>query len=88
MLFTFGREDQLDKNAIRRLVVSLAKLLDPGDALVGAATIPTGVAGEGLEYVATVPFGGAMSWTHCGTGSRSTRSWLVRGSPRVADAVT
>lgn len=33
MLFTFGREDQLDRDAVKRLVASLSKLLEPGDAL-------------------------------------------------------
>ncbi len=32
IVYSFGREDQLDKDAIRRLVTSLSRLLEPGDA--------------------------------------------------------
>src|SRR5260370_8392676 len=49
LLYSFGREDQLDKDAVRRLVASLSKLLDPGDAL--AAT-----AGSDLAFTAPRPF--------------------------------
>jgi hypothetical protein len=37
VLYSFGREDQLDKEAVRRLVASLARLLDPAGALAAAA---------------------------------------------------
>ncbi len=52
VLFTFGREDDLDREAIRRLVASLSRLLDPGGALAASAA-------PGLEFVSSVPFGGA-----------------------------
>jgi hypothetical protein len=52
VLFTFGREDDLDREAVRRLVASLSKLLEPGDALV-ATSAPD------LEFTSSVPFGGA-----------------------------
>nr|WP_228010747.1 IS1634 family transposase [Nonomuraea phyllanthi] len=51
VLFTFGREDELDREAVKRLVTSLSRLLEPGDAL--AATTASD-----LEYVSSVPFGG------------------------------
>ncbi|WP_441350702.1 IS1634 family transposase [Streptomyces cellostaticus] len=54
VLFTFGREDDLDRDAVRRLVASLSKLLEPGDAL--AATTESD-----LEFVSSVPFGGAYA---------------------------
>jgi hypothetical protein len=54
LLHSFGREDQLDRDAIKRLVDSLARLLDPADAL--AAT-----AGPDLVFVESRPLGG--SWT-------------------------
>src|ERR671910_674525 len=38
VLHSFGREDQLDRDAIGRLVASLSRLLDPASAL--AATGP------------------------------------------------
>jgi hypothetical protein len=37
LLYGFGREDQLDTEAVRRLVASLSKLLDPADALAATA---------------------------------------------------
>jgi hypothetical protein len=37
VLFTFGREDELDRDAIRRLVASLSRLLEPGEALAANA---------------------------------------------------
>ena len=37
VLYSFGREDALDRAAIRRLVASLSKLLDPADALAATA---------------------------------------------------
>ena len=35
VLHSFGREDQLDRDAIKRLVASLTRLLDPATALAG-----------------------------------------------------
>jgi hypothetical protein len=53
LLYGFGREDQLDREAVKRLVVSLAKLLDPADAL--AAT-----AGSELTFLESRPYGGTF----------------------------
>jgi hypothetical protein len=53
VLYSFGREDTLDQAAIRRLVASLSKLLDPADAL--AAT-----AGSDLVFLESRPFGGVF----------------------------
>jgi hypothetical protein len=52
VLYSFGREDQLDVDAVRRLVRALSRLLDPSDAL--AATAPAG-----LSFVESRPLGGA-----------------------------
>src|SRR5205807_9458722 len=51
VLFTFGREDDLDRDAVRRLVASLSKLLEPGDALAATAA-------SDLEFVSSCAFGG------------------------------
>ena len=51
VLHSFGREDQLDRAAIERLVASLCRLLDPGQALTAA------MGGE-LEFIASHAFGG------------------------------
>jgi len=34
VIYGFGREDQLDKDAVRRLVTSLSRLLEPGEGPV------------------------------------------------------
>ncbi|MER6076188.1 hypothetical protein ABT187_47155, partial [Streptomyces sp. NPDC001817] len=52
LLFTFGREDDLDREAVKRLVASLSRLLEPGDALAATTT-------SDLEYVSLRAFGGA-----------------------------
>ena len=53
-LYSFGREDQLDRAAIVRLIASLQRVLEPGEALAAAA-------GGELEFVQSRPMGGA--WT-------------------------
>ena len=40
VLYNFGREDVLDREAVTRLAASLSRLLEPGDTLV--ATAPAG----------------------------------------------
>jgi hypothetical protein len=57
VLFTFGREDQLDRDAVKRLVASLSKLLEPGDALAATAA-------SDLEFTSSVPFGGTYALDH------------------------
>jgi len=52
VLYSFGREDILDRAVIERLVASLCRLLEPGAAL--AATTRTG-----LSFVESRSFGGA-----------------------------
>ncbi len=84
LLYSFGREDQLDKDAVRRLVASLSKLLDPGDAL--AAT-----AGSDLAFTESRPFGGAYVldalWGRLGIGKILTGlASSGRGRPRDAKA--
>ncbi|MGO9078187.1 MAG: IS1634 family transposase [Streptosporangiaceae bacterium] len=36
VLYNFGREDELDRDAVRRLVAALSRLLDPAEALAAA----------------------------------------------------
>jgi Transposase DDE domain len=52
VLYSFGREDQLDVAGIKRLVDALSRLLDPADALAATAT-------AGLSFVESRPLGGA-----------------------------
>ena len=52
LLYNFGREDALDRAAIGRLIASLARALEPGEALA-AATAPE------LCFLDSRPMGGA-----------------------------
>jgi hypothetical protein len=52
ILFNFGREDELDPDAIRRLIGSLSRALPAGEAL--AAAMPSE-----LRYLESRPLGGA-----------------------------
>ena len=54
MLHSFGREDELDRDAVRRLVAALSRLLDPAEALAAAA------AGE-LTVTSSRPVGGTYA---------------------------
>jgi Transposase DDE domain len=53
VLYNFGREDQLDRDAIRRLIGSLQRALEPDQALASAA--------PGLQFVESRPMGGAWA---------------------------
>jgi hypothetical protein len=65
VIYGFGREDQLDKGAVRRLVASLSRLLEPGEGPVGGS--------EGLEFAESRPYGGAyvldQLWKRLGIGT-------------------
>jgi Transposase DDE domain len=52
VLHSFGREDQLDRAALARLVRSISRVLEPGEALAAGAP-------EELGFVGSRPFGGA-----------------------------
>src|SRR5580765_6217292 len=92
ILYGFGREDQLDRDAIKRLVGSLTRLLDPADAQ--AASASAGAGGE-LTFCESRPFGGTFAldalWRRLGidtvlkgldTGPGGTRR---RGRPREVE---
>ncbi|MDA8331928.1 MAG: IS1634 family transposase, partial [Candidatus Dormibacteraeota bacterium] len=52
VIHSFGREDQLDREAIKRLIRSLTRVLEPQDALRATAS-------EDLRFVDSRPVGGA-----------------------------
>lgn len=54
VIHSFGREDQLDRAALARLVRSLTRALEPEQALI--ATAPAD-----LEFVRSLPLGGAWA---------------------------
>jgi transposase len=57
VLYTFGRADSLDIEAIKRLVKSLCRFLSPEDALQTQAAL--GKDAPGLRFIKSVPLGGA-----------------------------
>src|SRR5215470_13498209 len=84
VIYSFGREDQLDKDAIRRLVASLSRLLEPGAA-------PTATADGELAFAESRPYGGAYVldalWHRLGIGKILARlASSGRGRPRDAAA--
>jgi hypothetical protein len=83
VIYGFGREDQLDKDAVRRLVTSLSRLLEPGEEPPAA--------GEGLEFAESRPYGGAYVldrlWQRLGIGTiLAGLASPGRGRPRDAAA--
>lgn len=52
VVYSFGREDQLDREALRRLVRSISRFLEPEQALVASAK-------SELSFLGSRPFGGA-----------------------------
>lgn len=56
VLYTFGRADSLDIEAIRRLVKSLCRFLSPEDALQVQAQMDS----QALRFVKSLPMGGAF----------------------------
>jgi hypothetical protein len=84
VVYSFGREDQLDKDAIRRLVASLSRLLDPGDALAATADAE-------LVFTESRPYGGAYVldalWQRLGIGKiLAGLASSGRGRPRDVQA--
>ena len=80
VLHSFGREDQLDRDAIKRLVASLTRLLDPAIALTST---PTGGTAE-LAFTSSRPVGGTLVldalWRRLGIDTVMTR--LLTGRKR------
>src|SRR5918911_4325484 len=70
VLYSFGREDQLDVAGVRRLVDALSRLLDPAEALAVAAP-------AGLSFVESRPLGGA--WLLDGLWRRLGIDTILRG---------
>jgi hypothetical protein len=75
VIHSFGREDQLDRVALARLVRSLSRALEPEQALI--ATAPAE-----LEFVRSVPLGGAWAldglWRQLGIDAAIERLLATR----------
>jgi hypothetical protein len=76
VIHSFGREDQLDREALARLVRSITRFLDPEQAL--AAQAP-----EGLRFLHSRPMGGAwvldQLWRGLGLGAALQRVAAAAG---------
>ena len=84
VVYSFGREDQLDTDAIRRLVTALSRLLSPADALAATAD------GD-LAFTESRPYGGAyvldQLWHRLGIAKiLAGLASSGRGRPRDAGA--
>ena len=81
VIHSFGREDQLDREALARLVRSITRFLDPEQALEAQAP-------EGMSFLASRPMGGAWVldhlWQRLGVASAIVR---VAASRRVTPLV-
>ncbi len=81
ILYNFGREDQLDRDAIRRLIGSLARALPPAEAL--AAQAPE------LRFLESRPVGGAWAldrlWARLGIDAICTQALRGRRLDPVAE---
>ena len=75
VIHSFGREDQLDRAAVARLVRSLSRVLEPEQALI--ATAPAE-----LAFVRSVPLGGAWAldglWRQLGIDAAIERLLATR----------
>jgi hypothetical protein len=81
VIHSFGREDQLDREALARLVRSISRFLEPGEALAATAS-------EDLRFLKSRPMGGAWVldhlWRRLGVGAALAR---VAARRRVTPAV-
>jgi hypothetical protein len=70
VIYSFGREDQLDRDAIARLISSLSRALPAGDAMAASA-------GDGLSFVESRPMGAAFAldglWRRLGIDKTLTK---------------
>jgi Transposase DDE domain len=78
VLHSFGREDELDRAAIERLIASLSKLLHPTGALIGDGIAGAAAAGgPGLEFCSSRALG--ATWALDGVWAQLGLDGLLRG---------
>jgi transposase len=69
VVYNFGREDTVSRQALERLVASVARFLDPDAALAASA--------DGLEFTESRPLGGTWAldaiWSRLGIGKEMRR---------------
>jgi hypothetical protein len=74
VIHSFGRSDQLDVDALRRLIKSISRFLDPEDA------VRIERQSDDLKFVSSRPAGGASLLVHSGALYRCDRfgRWRCR----------
>jgi|SRR5215469_2567048 len=76
VVYNFGREDNVSRQALERLVASVTRFLDPDAALAASA--------DGLEFTESRPLGGTWAldaiWSRLGIGREMRR--LLKGRKR------
>ena len=76
VVYNFGREDTVSRQALERLAASVTRFLDPGAALAAFA--------DGLEFTESRPLGGTWAldaiWSRLGIGVEMRR--LLKGRKR------
>jgi hypothetical protein len=84
VVYNFGREDEANREALRRLVASVCRFLEPEKALAAAA-------GEDLEFTESRPLGGTWVldalWARLGIGAAMKRLLKGRRLDEAAERV-
>lgn len=79
VLYSFGREEQLDRDALARLVRSISRVLEPDQALSGGAP-------EELRFISSRSYGGPylldQMWHRLGIDSAITAALHARRYPK------
>ncbi len=80
VVYNFGREDDLDRDAIARLIGSLSRVLPPGEALAVGAD-------AGMSFIGSRPMGAAyvLDGLWRALGIDTTMRKLVKGTKRAAE---
>jgi transposase len=91
VIYSFGREDQLDRDALARLVRSISRYLGP-EAELAAVGAGGGETGEALAFVSSKALGGAWAldglWRRAGIGEVLARLLAGRRlDPRAERAI-
>lgn len=79
VLYSFGREDKLDRDALARLVRSISRVLEPEQALTASAP-------EDLRFVSSLSYGGPylldQLWRRLGIDDAITGALAARRYPK------
>lgn len=84
VLYSFGREDELDRDVLRRLVASISRVLEPAEALKAGAP-------QDLEFLSSRSFGSGYVldrlWRRLGVGEAIRDALKARRYPETIERV-